>query len=204
MSKKDQHIVKAIRQMPTYKAPEMVWRNISNELDAEEPLISAIDEYKHQTLKAPDLFEEVMDSAQPRRVIKLIPNTWLSGLAAGLALLITMYLVFDKADEQVTVDNYTEVTDDLPEMMTAVMQQMSEEDEVMGFIKTHCQQVALTCNTPKFQGLFELYVELDESKVELMSVMEENKNQQELTGYLIRVEKEKDEVGKQLIQMIIG
>ncbi len=204
MSKRDQNIDRAILQLPSHKAPDEVWQNIANELDAQQPLLSAIDEYRSRTLSAPDLFDGVIESTQPKRVIRRMPNAWLSGIAAGLALLMTVYLLFDKADEQVTVDTYTEVTDGLPEMMTTVMQQMSEEDEVMGFIKTHCQQVALTCNTPKFQGLFELYVELDESKIELMDVMAENQNQQELTGYLIRVEKEKDEVGKQLIQMIIG
>lgn len=204
MSGQDQNMRKAIRQLPAYKAPAQVWDKIADELDHEAPLMQAIDEYKHETRKAPDLFDQVITQTQPRQKTKLIPNSWLSGIAAGLALLMMVYWSMNEPEEQVTVTSYTEVAADLPESITAVVQELSEEDEVMDFIKTHCEQVALTCNTPKFQGLFGLYLELDQSKSELLDVMEQNHNRQELTSYLIRVEKEKDDVGKQLIQMIIG
>ena len=142
---------------------------------------------------------------EPQGKVRSLSPIWLSGVAAGLALLIGYFVLFNQAGEEtITVVSYSETVDDLPEMMTAAMEEVSEDDEVMDFIKMHCQQVALTCNTPQFQGLFDLYIELDQSKMELMDVMQANQEQEQLADYLIRVEKEKDEVGKQLIQMIIG
>lgn len=209
MKQQDQHIKRAIEELRTYTAPSEVWHKIATELDAEQPLIKAIDEYKEKKLVAPDLFDEIIDQEAPKAKVRTLPIAWVGSIAAGLALLLGVYFMFDRStegsgQETITVETYTETTQYLPEMMTAVVEQMSAEDEVMGFIKSHCQQVALTCNTPQFQGLFDLYIELDESKTELLDVMETNQGQQELAGYLIRVEKEKDEVGKQLIQMIIG
>lgn len=205
MKQQYQHIKRAVKKLRTYKAPSEVWDKIAAELDAERTLIKAIDEYKAQKRVAPDIFDEIIDQEVPKAKIRTLPIAWVGSIAAGLALLLGVYFFFDSAvQETITVESYTETTQYLPEMMTAVVEQMSAEDEVMGFIKSHCQQVALTCNTPQFQGLFDLYIELDESKTELLDVMETNQGQQELAGYLIRVEKEKDEVGKQLIQMIIG
>ncbi|MEM8895010.1 MAG: hypothetical protein AAGC88_10565 [Bacteroidota bacterium] len=209
MEAKDSKLNKAIEDMPTYQAPEEVWDRIVDELDADRPLRMAIEDYRQQQLEAPDLFDTIIEAEkplmEPQGKVRSLSPIWLSGIAAGLALLIGYFVLFNQAaEETITVVSYSETVEDLPEMMTAAMEEVSEDDEVMDFIKMHCQQVALTCNTPQFQGLFDLYIELDQSKMELMDVMQANQEQEQLADYLIRVEKEKDEVGKQLIQMIIG
>ncbi len=209
MEARDSNLTRAIEDMPTYQAPEEVWDRIANELDADRPLRMAIEDYRQQQLEAPDLFDTIIEEEKPRMErqgkVRSISPVWMTGIAASLALLIGYFVLFNQAaEETITVVTYTETMENLPEMMTAAMEDVSADDEVMDFIKKHCQQVALTCNTPQFQGLFDLYIELDQSKMELMDVMQANQEQEQLADYLIRVEKEKDEVGKQLIQMIIG
>ncbi|MEQ9426539.1 MAG: hypothetical protein RJQ09_19105 [Cyclobacteriaceae bacterium] len=185
------------------KPPEWVWGQIAAELDIlerEGPLRKAITELpKHQ---APDIFDEVAPK-QSKQVFLNQGFRWVSGIAASLLILFGVYYI-TASQEQVDVVATTETSQSHNEVVKAAISQLGEDDEILEVIEVHCAQVALRCESPEFKGLFDYYLELDASKEELLTAMNEHQEQVQLVDYLVRVQKEKDDVGKQLIQLIIG
>lgn len=198
------HLHKAIEDYNSgLKAPDFIWENFERDLDQlklDEILSRAIDELPTQA--APDLFDQIA----PRQAKQVSFNqklAWLTGVAASFLLLIGTYF-FYQTDEVVLLASYTEESNESNAIIKAAIDQLGEDDEILEVIEVHCAQIAIQCESPEFKGLFDYYLELDASKDELIAVMNDNQEQVQLVDYLVRVEKEKNEVGKQLIQMIIG
>ena len=236
MSKKIDHMIQAISELKTYKAPDYVWEEIVSELDSEigvdhlnrsirqlkrlrkapdsvweklevslkqmcleEPLQKAIDDLPNYV--APEFSELILPKQSKQRTFHTL--RWISGIAASLLLFFGIYFVYEN-DNHEKLTSYTEIEEQPGDIVKAAIAQLDAEDEILEVIEVHCAQIAIRCESPEFKGLFDYYLELDASKEELINVMNDNQEQVQLVDYLVRVEKEKDEVGKQLIQMIIG
>lgn len=198
------YLVRAIEDMRVdLKAPDHIWENLEvvlEKLKQTAPLTKAIHTLPSYT--APELFQEVYNQKEKRLLFGTIWR-WTSGIAAGLLMVLGAYYFSFGSREQVTLTTTTEeISTDLDKISIAV-DQLKGEDEILELIEAHCSHIITQCDSPEFEGLFSYYQELDDSKKELLSVIADNQDVQ-LVDYLIRVEKEKNEVGKQLLQMIMG
>ena len=185
------------------KAPDHLWENLQDALEEfkyADPLSNAIQSLP--TYTAPIQYQEIY----PLKERKLLHHTfsrWFSGIAAGLLILAGVYYFYAGSKEQVTLITTTEQLTTNKDMISLTIDQLSGEDEILKLIESHSIQVSAQYESPKFKGLYAYYLELDDSKKELLTVISVNQDVH-LVDYLIRVEKEKTEVGKQLLQMIIG
>ena len=128
---------------------------------------------------------------------------WLSGIAASAVILITSHLLFYKNTEDHVALNFSEEIMENQELFTSTEMQKNEEDQVLNFIQENCTIVAYKCNTPEFKNLLGLYQDLSVSQMELTAEISQNQNHVQLLEYLLRVEREKAEIGNELIQLII-
>lgn len=236
MPDSNDHMIKAIKQLPVYRAPDPVWGKISEALDMEvglSHLDNALLQYT-ELKSAPDHvwdnleqeLEIASKEAPMRTAIETLPcyeapvrfedltldkektrwlpsMAWTTGIAASLLIIIGLYFL-QEPDEYIMISSTTEEITAPNEILKAAIGGLNQEDELLEVIKAHCSKIALQCQSQEFKGLLEYYLELDTSKQELITTMNNHKSQLHLVDYLVRVEKEKNEVGKQLIQMIIG
>ena len=200
------------------KAPD-VWGQIANSLDAAgrtgQPaesntriLQDAIDSLpSHQ---APDgLFEKIVGptTIQKEKGKPLYRRLYrISGVAATVLLLITLglWLRTPNQENRLETITYSEETIQPSENFNALLSSFEEQDEVLAFVEANCLQIELKCENDEFKGLLLQYKELDTVKQNLLTEITLHQEQVQLIDYLIRVEKEKTEVGKKLIQYLLS
>ena len=194
----------AVKSGTAQKAPPEVWDRIEGDLDEfqnEEILKRAIGELPQYD--APVSFEE-LNSWQKLVTRRTNVYRWMSVAASiVLTLSIAWYLSYNQADSTVQLSHSQQVIYEFDQVNLA-LEQLDVDDEIAAIIEDHCTRFVVQCESPEFKGLFDYYVELDASKTELVQAMQENSDQVQLVEYLVRVEKEKDEIGRQLIQLIIA
>ncbi|WP_143400270.1 hypothetical protein [Fulvivirga sp. M361] len=183
-------------------APGHVWDDLEQKLEVaskEAPMRRAIETLP--CYEAPVRFENLaLDKEKTNRQLSI---AWTTGIAASLLIIFGLYFL-QEPNEHIMISNTTEEITAPNEILKVAIGELNQDDELLEVIKAHCSKIALQCQSPEFKGLFEYYLELDTSKQELITTMNNHKSQLHLVDYLVRVEKEKNEVGKQLIQMIIG
>ncbi|PSR53432.1 hypothetical protein AHMF7605_07780 [Adhaeribacter arboris] len=90
-----------------------------------------------------------------------------------------------------------------PLNLTLFEASLSDEDEVLDFVRENCQTLQEKCTNSKFRGLLNEYLELEAARHELTGQLNQHQEQTQLMNYLVRIEKEKTEVGKQLLQLLL-
>lgn len=231
MERRTENIKPIIDQLPNHQAPDFVWKNICTRLDSyfnessgpseKAPdfvwgqIADRLDEIKPQPILEKAI-SELPEYAAPNSVEESIFQslhhvssyrwnrwlTWVSGAAAVLVFGLGIYGQLSSV-EKVTLSSYQEVIEDTRTTLTESINQISDEDEITPVIEQYCQISVIECQSPEFEHLFRYYRELEASKKELISEIRQTPELQ-LMDYLIRVEKEKNEVGKQLLQIVIG
>ena len=201
-----------------FEAPD-IWGRIAGSLDetaeTEQPeennmrvLKKAIDSLPQH--RAPDnLFNNIVGATEIKREKgKSIFHPYLvSGAAAMVLLAITIGLWLkteSRQNAQETITYSEETVDQQPEQFTTILSSFEQEDEVLAFVEANCLQIQLKCDSDEFKGLLLQYKELDTVKQTLMAEILLHQEQVQLINYLIRVEKEKTEVGKKLIQYLLS
>lgn len=231
MEEKDRRILyRALSRLPAYPAPERVWTGIEKALDAgqaagmapdaldahcaliranreaaalenEVVLRRAVQQLPRLALKK-DVFDEILESTTPRRRKPARTWYWVAGIAASVALLVTLawFARVGEAPERVQV-TYSEETLYPPGQSWETDTPRATE-EVLAFVRVHCAAAVFACQTPEFKGLLKQYQALEAARQELESQLAAHREQPQLVRYLVRVEKEQTEVGKRLIQFI--
>ncbi|MCG8319261.1 MAG: hypothetical protein MI921_07160 [Cytophagales bacterium] len=214
-----EHLEKAMEsiKLEEIKAPD-IWRKISGALDkvgeTDQP-----DEHNTSALKAAirtlpqysapgDLFDHVVNPARKttekgksfKRLYRI------SGVAATVVLVLTLGFWLKNQNQKETGETitYSEETIQSSDHFNALISSFEEKDEVLAFVEANCLQVELKCENAEFKGLLLQYKELDTVKQSLIAEITLHQEQVQLIDYLIRVEKEKTEIGKKLIQYILS
>jgi hypothetical protein len=230
---KDQRILRqAIRQLPIQSPPSRVWERIEQALEKDQghafPDQASLEAH-WALVKATVQASEQRQDAILRRAIRQLPHYhagehsfeqlsdrlpqpkpvrtggwhWAAGIAASILVLLTLFWFGqpDKSAERILV-TYSQETAH-PMDWSPIVVESTGDDEVLAFIRANCDQVAIRCQAPRFKGLFEEYLELQAAKQELENQIRLHQRQPELVRYLVRIEKEKTQVGKQLIQYLL-
>ena len=201
------------------KAPE-IWNQLTKSLDqAGETVRPEAQELNRAALekaiktlplqKAPgDLFENIVDPAilttkkgkASSRIYRI------SGMAATVLLILTfgLWLRFQNQQDTGEIITYSEETIQPSESFGSIVSSFDQNDEVLDFVEANCLQIALKCDNDEFKGLLLQYKELTTAKETLMAEIALHQEQVRLIDYLIRVEKEKTEIGKKLIQYLLS
>jgi hypothetical protein len=222
---------RAIEQMPAYWAPDRVWSEIEQVLEAEEgtgEADPAFVESHCELVQANRRAAVQQNEAVLRRAVRELPRYqpqeavfgqivgsagdtgshrwklryWAAGIAASVALLVTLTWLSRPVGESERIEvSYSEETIYTPEGMDSATPS-NERTELLRFIEANCRPAALPCETPEFKGLLAQYRELQAAKTELESQIQAHREQPQLVHYLVRVEKQQTEVGKRLIQYL--
>ncbi|MDO1449495.1 hypothetical protein Q0590_24680 [Rhodocytophaga aerolata] len=198
------HIDRAISQ---YKADRvqahLPWEKIEHALENQERLNRAIQSLPVHKLHK-DVFENIIEKTQKEKPVRSSPYLyWIAGMAASLLLLLSFLWQNEipASAEKIHITYREEAIP--PTDWQAVYSQLPEEDELMQFIRENCARLAMQCQEPGFRGLLEEYLELHAARQELVNQLQTHREQTQLATYLVRIEKEKTEVGKKLIQHLL-
>jgi hypothetical protein len=232
MKKQHDQLREALSHLPTLPAPARVWPQIAAALNQEQGrpyLDQALQAMEATPLKAPLAWEDLEKklvqqerlaaavAALPahkiekdlfrriRRAVQRPParRYWLSGAAAAVLLTLAFSWLAGpgQGPDRETITYSQEV---LSYQEPVVLESGTQPDEVLGFIRANCRALQGKCATPRFQGMLNQYLELEAAKQELADQLKNHREQTQLVNYLVRIEKEKTEVGKQLIQYLIS
>ena len=198
------------------KAPD-IWDQIANSLDqntetgeSKENNIQVLKEAINSLPRhhAPDdLFENIINPPKVQKGKTIRRFYRVSGVAATILLIVTLGIWKKSFDGQNTVETITyseETVSQAPDQFSALLSSFEQEDEVIAFVEANCLQIEIKCDSDEFKGLLLQYKELDTVKQNLMVEISLHQEQVQLIDYLIRVEKEKTEVGKKLIQYLLS
>ncbi len=220
----------ALSRLPAYPAPERVWTGIEGALDAEgaagmapealEAHCARVEANREAAMRAneavlrravrelprhapkKDVFEGIFESAASTR--RVTARTWYraAGIAASLALVVTLGW-FTRAGEEAERVQVTYSEETLyPPGGPGETDTLRAAEAVLAFVRVHCTVAVLPCQTPEFKGLLGQYQALEAARRELESQIAAHREQPQLVRYLVRVEKEQTEVGKRLIQSL--
>lgn len=195
------------RALEEYRQPRSapdVWDTIISELDqdqSEHILRRAISKLPVHKPKE-DRFGEIIHAVHRRRKSQAA-FYWISGVAASVSLIMAVYFGYAPGSPEYQITHTEELQTSLEDVQH-LQADLSDDDEVLAFIRLHCDLLILACEEPLFKGLLDQYLELNEAQGELISQIEQNQSQVQLMEYLVRVEKEKTDVGNQLIQYIVN
>jgi hypothetical protein len=199
-----QHLEGAITQYKTQiREANLPWEKIEQELENQDKLnraINALPTYKPNK----DIFEDIIEKTQKKKPQENIYlRYWIRGIAASIILLLGFFWLYDLpvSAEKIQV-TYREETILQTDWQT-VFSQFPEEDEVMQFITENCARLTQQCQAPEFKGLLDEYRELHATRQELINQLKTHREQTQLATYLVRIEKEKTEVGKKLIRHLL-
>lgn len=204
---------RAIGELNQRKAPD-AWMDMEQRLDvdaSEYHLSRAIAKLPKRSVPE-DSFDDIAQrfehsSGKWRQI-----QYWASGIAASAILVLGLWWYSGnvKSSERISISYSEEIQ---PSVATLdVMSTVDSDDEVLLFIRQHCNLLTEKCESPRFKGLLDQYVELDTAKQDLMAQIDANKHgtnlqdkmEAQLVNYLVRIEKEQSKVGKRLIQILMS
>ncbi|MEM1408924.1 MAG: hypothetical protein AAGG59_19225 [Bacteroidota bacterium] len=190
---------KAIDELKELKAPD-IWYEIANDLDfaKDENLISAIEDLKDS--EAPDIWLPI-EASLPKPKFRSKLN-W--SIAASVSILFVSAFLFYKSlsDSASETISYSTEEVDFFETSLDISLDEGDEDKILDYVKKNCRRLSQTCQNPEFKGLLEAYIELADAKKQLENELSKGANQPQLMKYLIRVEKNQTQVGKDMLKKL--
>lgn len=210
MEERNRHwLEEAIGQMKSKVAPEKIWDAIRDELEDEdhheknhEALQKAVAALPNLTFEQ-DIFDQIIpQEAKPKNRLNIAIRKW--SVAASIFLVICLGLLYgpNQGNEKINI-SYSEQTIELNTDITKELTSFHEQDEVLSFIKSNCKAFETECNRDEFKELLDQYIQLESDRKELLEVIHQNKEETQLVQYLVRLEKKKTQLGKQLMQTFI-
>ncbi len=222
-----------IRELPEYNVPEEVWVNISEILDkdyendnlkrsisqlkpltapdqwpgiekelrkdeSDKVLAKAVAELPQYLFKK-DLFESIHQKIKPRTAFA---RYW---KIAAMIIFTVMgaYLVWEFQKQSIEVIQTEELLYS-SETVLELLATLPDEDEVLRFIESNCIEFVVKCDAPIFQGLLSHYQDLRQAEMVLLKEIHQNQHTPQLVKYLVRIRKQRNEVGKSMIDYLQG
>ncbi len=175
-----------------------IWLQIAAELDSEEEqnqeiLVKSIQSLSQQ--EAPDVWLNVSSKLESKSA-----NQWkYLAIAASISLvvLVSYFILPHRSAEEIT---YSTEQVEFFGVGQYVAEDINTDDILLTYIKENCVRLATTCQDPEFKALLESYMELDATKDELNKALEKAPDQSKVMKYLIKVEKNQTEIGKDMLK----
>ncbi len=197
------YLRRSIDDLPRHQAPD-IWEEIEKQLPANneagtENLERAISDLKEK--QAPDVWTAVESELPIEKTPRRSTFKWAPWAAASIAVAFVAVLLLSKP---ASTDEITYSTEEVEffNISEELASFHSPNDPVLDFIQKNCKQFVTKCQNPEFKGLFNTYLELNAAQVELEKQLEKTNNKEQLIKYLIRVEKNRTEIGKDMLKML--
>ncbi len=198
-------------QATKLKAPD-IWEEIASRLSeenekSEDNLQKAILDLPKNELPV-DIFGETIEAISKEKSLNWYQQPMVKWAAAVVLVMIVGWAMTDSYFESSTQPTesitYTEEIADTEEDIMSILVGFQKEDEVMALVESTCLPLEIKCENPEFQGLLTQYKELEGVKENLIAEIKVHQDQSQLVDYLVRVEKEKTEIGKKLIYYLLS
>ena len=195
MEKNTHILTRSIEGLRQTEGPD-IWSSIVVELTSREENKEVLSQSvqslaQHQ---APDVWMEVSSGLSAKS-----GKRWKYYAAAASLVLIGLVsvLLVPKQAEEIT---YSTEQVDFFEVGQRVTGYNGADDVLLSYIKENCVRLAATCQDPEFKSLLEMYMELDVRKEELNKALQLAPDQTKVMKYLIKVEKNQTEIGKDMLK----
>ena len=207
MEEKNKHILQsAIQQLPIYRAEQGIWCKIEEELEKavaekkRENLANAV--YAMPVSKAPASIWENVEAELGEKLyvthkskIKFYLQIVASiALVIGLGVLMNNYFTHDFGKESLAFSKETVIDNSMD------THSQSLEGELSDLIQQQCQNQPVVCENPQVTELRGELAELGKSLEEVKELYADSNNDPETYKYILRIEKEKTEISKKLLQ----
>ncbi|MEM9857450.1 MAG: hypothetical protein AAF843_08845 [Bacteroidota bacterium] len=197
------HLEKAVSELREFKAPD-VWLDIEAALStpavgSDNNLKDAIRDLKSS--EAPDVWLPI-EASLPKVESKQRFIYW--SVAASVSMLIISLVLFYQSSFNRTAETISYSTEEVDFFETSLDISLNEtaDDKILEYVKRNCKRLSQSCQNPEFKGLLETYMELTNAKQQLEMELAKSTNQSQLMKYLIRVEKNQTEVGKDMLKKL--
>jgi hypothetical protein len=203
--KNRESLQEAINSMSMHTAPDGLWDKIGNNLEqatevGKENLEKAIVKLPEQKLEY-DLWVGISEQLDERKTIKLKPNKNFYKIAAAFLLFIaTIGLVVKQAYKSSDFEISIEI---IEEQFIEKSFETFNDPTIQNEIDLLCSHLPEHCNDPLIQELKEQLEEVNLQYKKLKTIMA-TENNPELRHYLLRIENEKTEIEKELLNVIIN
>lgn len=193
--------------MPQHKAPPQIWEELSSQLPVNKS-------ERLQTLpqhQAPDHvwehlskeLSQALPAAQIRR--RKVQRRLVYGLSVAASIALLFWVSVDRNAGQEGSITYTEevvANNDFYQEVDFSM--VANDDEVLRFVDEHCIATLPACDTELFSDLFESYKSLLVTSEEIRQRSASTGTELELVHSWTFIEKQKAEIGKQIIDLILS
>lgn len=196
----------AIEGLRQHKAPD-IWRAIAKHLQnfdesGQENLKKAAGSLRG--INAPDVWPEIektLDRGSEKPITLWKRLSWVA-VASVIVLLGYLWITILQPAKVNEMISYS--TEEVPffNAQEELKGLNTNDDQVLDYIQGHCQALAVKCQNPHFETLIETYLELNRAKEELEVQLNLVANQEQVIKFLIKIEKEKTEVGKEMLRML--
>ncbi|MBV6440115.1 MAG: hypothetical protein DYG98_07860 [Haliscomenobacteraceae bacterium CHB4] len=191
----------ALQRLPEYEPPAGLWGVLEEALDAEEMLgesVRALSTYEPpaQVWENLEAALEQKTAAKPALRVAIFRRV-IAAAAVGLVLLSAWWFfkTENSSGEQIVVSQ-----EKLDEQIRASVQE--KEDAAFELVQTLCQSRAPVCEQPEFKTLKSELDELTEAKESLRQALGEYGDDPTLATQLVRIERERSGVLRQMMSMI--
>jgi len=191
------------------QAPD-VWSGIEQALSepaeiGKENLENAVSSL--QEMKAPDVWDGIAGTLVEESANSLgqrVTYIWVAAASVAILIVAFVALIVTTPSESNLV---TSTTYSSEEVILFDSEELSDEfesreDGVLTYVEKNCKNLISKCKDPEFKGLFDAYLEMGKAQEELKGQLAKTDNKQQIFKYLIRLEKERAEVGKDLLKML--
>ena len=207
MEKNKENLKRAVDGLKNYEAPD-IWSEIDEKLSTDEEagreyLTEAVKGMKE--LSAPDVWDQIENQLSTDEPGQKHSSRIIWSAAASVVILITAFLIFNELEpdaELHTSSVYTTEEVAIFEVHALDNDFGNSDDGVLRYVNKNCRLMLTKCENPEFKGLYDTYLELAEAREELKGKLNETSNKEQLYKYLIRLEKDQAEVGKNLLKML--
>ncbi len=198
-------------QSSTLEAPD-IWDEIAGHMseeasNSEDVLKRAILELPVAELPA-DVFDQVVADVAEKGSERWFKQPRMKWAAAIIAfLLISWFAVNINTNNEAKITEtiaYSEESISTEDDIQEILSSFEHNDEVMALVESTCLPLEIKCENPEFKGLLTQYQELEDVKDNLIEEIKVHQGQSQLVDYLVRVEKEKTEIGKKLINYLLS
>lgn len=198
-----ENLKRAIGELKEFKAPD-IWVDIAANLGTSDDSVvdnlqSAINDLENS--EAPDVWLPIEASLPKGRAGKRFFH-W--SVAASVSILVVSVVLFYQSSQNPIDETISYSTEEVDYFETGLEISLTEatDDKILDYVKKNCKKLTQTCQNPEFKGLLETYIELADAKQQLEKELAKSTNQPQLMKYLIRVEKNQTQVGKDMLKKL--
>lgn len=205
MEEKNKHILQQfIEKLPQTKAPAKIWDNIEAELENDnyennrQHFKRAI--HHLPNTKTPDIvWENIHQQLNHTSLLRLTIGNYLK-IAASIALLMAFAFLMQHILHTNSNNELLSFSEEIMEDNLSETVLLNIDSEFNKVLEKQCAIQPDVCENPQFTELNKELEDLTKSLVQLKTQSENADNDPETYKYILRIEKEKAEITKKLIQ----